>query len=418
MAKLEILSGKREGSIVDLDDGEFDVGNRKSAQISIRDPWISYNHARISGSGGRYVIEDLGSSNGTWINGEKIQRQELSGSLLIYFGKTKTRFRGKVAPANEQAAKGGDQPWWDKVIQEEGEGAQPDGATRARLKRLEAELAEERGMRKSLERFFDLPEGTRVEDAAKAGELKAQVEELERKLKDAEKGGGADVEAAVAEATEVLRREHMSKVVELEARATKAESKLSEKEEQAQRELERVKSSLQAELDELRESLESARKAAGGEGDDAGSQERIGELEKELAEARDKTRELEESVAKLTQDLENAGSASGGEEGEDTETLKTQLWAAVEEATRWKEETRQAKDSLEEAQAEADKAKAEHAQIVQEIDEISMEQIEIEEELNLKVQILREQLVEASGKSEAEINEELAAAVLADEPEA
>ncbi|HBP18184.1 MAG TPA: hypothetical protein DEA08_10380, partial [Planctomycetes bacterium] len=95
--------------MIDLSEGEFDIGNRKSAAISIRDPWISYNHAKIHGQGGRFFIEDLGSSNGTWIDSKKIERQELSGKTLIYFGKTKARFEGAEAPA--AAAAGGDKPW-------------------------------------------------------------------------------------------------------------------------------------------------------------------------------------------------------------------------------------------------------------------------------------------------------------------
>jgi chromosome segregation ATPase len=416
VAKLEILTGKQQGTVIDLQDGDFDIGNRKSAQISIRDRWISYNHARISSSAGRFVIEDLGSSNGTWIDGEKIKRHELSGDTLIYLGKTKIRFEGAVA-----AAAAGGQPWWDKVIDGEGDEGEQTGPQRARSKRLEAELAGERGMRRALERYFDLPEGSRIGDAAKAGALQTQVEELTSKLKDAEKGGGADTEAAVAEATERLRREHMSKVVELEARATSSESRavelesrLGDKTTQSAKEVERVKESLQSEIEDLRGSLEEARKAASESagGDEALQQERdrATTLEKDLGESRDRVRELEEQTSQLESTIADAKASGSEGAGEEIETLKTQLWAAVEEATKWKEDARQHKDSLEESQAEADKAKAEHAQVVQEIDEISMEQIEIEEELNLKVQILCDRLVEITDQDEDAVRADLQAA--------
>lgn len=416
MAKLEILTGKRKGAVIDLSDGEFDVGNRKSAVISIRDPWISYNHAKIHGQAGRFFIEDLGSSNGTWIDGKKIERHELSGKTLIYFGKTKVRFEGAEAPA---ASPAGEKPWWDEVI-DGGAAPQQDAGTRARLKRLEAELAEERGMRRALERYFDLPEGSRIGDAAKAGELEKTVEELQTKLRDAEKGGGAEVEAAVAKATEDLRQDHMTKIVELEAKVQQAEgravdfeNRLKDKTENAKAELERVRESLEQELSEAREALEQARAQAAGDGDadEALSQERerAAGLEKELGEARGKLRDAEEQLSATKAELEEAQAvpAAGGEGGEEVETLKSQLWAAVEEATKWKEDARQARDTLEEAQAEADKAKAEHAQVVQEIDEISMEQIEIEEELNLKLDLLRSKLAEATGQAEDEIKSQL-----------
>lgn len=93
MAKLEVLSGKRKGKTYDVPDaGEVSIGNRKSAGITLRDPWISHKHAKISSDGGRFFIEDLGSSNGTWIDGEKVEKHELSGGQFVYFGKTKTRF--------------------------------------------------------------------------------------------------------------------------------------------------------------------------------------------------------------------------------------------------------------------------------------------------------------------------------------
>ena len=111
-ADLKILSGKRQGFVFHLDEGtDVDIGNRKSAKLSIRDPWISYNHARISGEGGRFFIEDLGSSNGTWINGEKVKRQELNPNDVIYFGKTKVNFMAaEGAEIAEAKGKGQTQP--------------------------------------------------------------------------------------------------------------------------------------------------------------------------------------------------------------------------------------------------------------------------------------------------------------------
>ena len=111
------------------------------------------------------------------------------------------------------------------------------------------------------------------------------------------------------------------------------------------------------------------------------------------------------------EEAKSAPAAGSEAEGEDPEELKSKVWAAVEEATRWKEEARQAKDQLELAQAEAAEARAKHAEVVQEIDEISMEQIEIEEEFQLKIELLKESLIKASGKSAEEVNADLKAAV-------
>lgn len=421
-AKLEFLSGKRKGDVFELADGdEFGIGNRKSAKIRVRDPWISYKHAKICVDAGRFFIEDLGSSNGTWIDGQRIEREPLKPGMLLYLGKTKLKFLQDDPPQGE-----GGGAWWDKVLEggdQAQQGSGPDDASLAKIARLTAEVTEERGKRRALERFFDLPEESKIADAAKAGELEARVQELESQLKAAEAGGGADVDAAVGEATERLRQEHMSQVVELEAKAKQAESqkiefenRYKDKVESAKAELTKLKEGYESELEELRKTLAETREAGGSEGGDEALQERAAQLEKDLAEARDLARQLEETKADLEAKLEEAKSApapSGESEGEDPEELKSKVWAAVEEATRWKEEARQAKDQLELAQAEAAEARAKHAEVVQEIDEISMEQIEIEEELNLKIQLLTERLVEASGKTEDEVKADLEAAVKA-----
>lgn len=421
-AKLEFLSGKRKGEVYELADREeFGIGNRKSAQIRVRDPWISYKHAKICVDSGRFFIEDLGSSNGTWIDGQRIEREPLKPGMLLYLGKTKLKFTQDDPPKGD-----GGGAWWDKVLEggESGETAvATDDASLAKIARLTAEVTEERGKRRALERFFDLPEDSKIADAAKAGELEAKTKELEEKLKAAESGGGTDVDSAVGEATERLRQDHMSQVVELEAKAKQSESqkvdfenRYKDKVESAKAELTKLKEGYESELEELRGTLAKARESEAPEGDEAlqAERERAEQLEKDLAEARDLTRQLEESKTTLQTELEEAKSApapSAKGEGEDPEELKSKVWAAVEEATRWKEEARQAKDQLELAQAEAAEARAMHAEVTQEIDDISMEQIEIEEELVLKIDLLRERLVEASDKSADEINAELKAAV-------
>lgn len=421
MAKIQILNGKKQGSVFDLNDGsEVDIGNRKSAKISIRDPWISYNHAKISGQSGRFFIEDLGSSNGTWINGEKIQRQELSPNSVIYLGKTKVKFltadeaedvatteAPKAAPADDQT------PWWDRVIETDDN---DKGPSNIRIRRLESEIQEERRMRKALEKFLDLPTGSKPGDAAKAGELEAEVRRLKKQLEASSPEGGGDataeaIEAALAEErerTEKLRREHMSSIVEMEGKVQQAESKvvdlerrLSEKTEQVKKEVGRAKEKQQAELDELKAALEESRKSATslaeGSGDEAlqAARERTEKLETELDAAREKVRAVEEQVETLTAELAEAKAASGsggGERDGDAETLKSQLWAAVEEATKWKGEARKLQDEVEDARAEAEEWQEKHVQIVQEIDEISMEQIEIEEELKAKIDELTKRL--------------------------
>jgi pSer/pThr/pTyr-binding forkhead associated (FHA) protein len=49
------------------------IGRGENNQIVINSPKISRNHARIEWSGERFTIRDLGSSNGTFINGQRVE---------------------------------------------------------------------------------------------------------------------------------------------------------------------------------------------------------------------------------------------------------------------------------------------------------------------------------------------------------
>ena len=60
--------------------------------------------------------------------------------------------------------------------------------------------------------------------------------------------------------------------------------------------------------------------------------------------------------------------APSSETTEPLETIKSQLWASIQEAAKWKDEAAQLAEEIEAAQADAEKWKEEHAQILQEID--------------------------------------------------
>ncbi len=51
---------------------ELSLGRSSSNDIVIKDPFISKKHFRILKDEGEFFIEDLNSSNGTYVNGDKI----------------------------------------------------------------------------------------------------------------------------------------------------------------------------------------------------------------------------------------------------------------------------------------------------------------------------------------------------------
>jgi len=71
-------------------DGDVVIGRGEAAQVRVFDSSVSRAHARIAMSGGRAEIADLGSQNGTKVNGERIvgTRPLLSGDVITILGVT------------------------------------------------------------------------------------------------------------------------------------------------------------------------------------------------------------------------------------------------------------------------------------------------------------------------------------------
>jgi uncharacterized membrane protein YdfJ with MMPL/SSD domain/pSer/pThr/pTyr-binding forkhead associated (FHA) protein len=67
--RLKVLSGPAEGSTIPLGGDPLTIGRGTLAG----DPEVSDSHARVVEGGGRHLIEDLGSTNGTFVNGTRIE---------------------------------------------------------------------------------------------------------------------------------------------------------------------------------------------------------------------------------------------------------------------------------------------------------------------------------------------------------
>jgi hypothetical protein len=89
LGSLVLPSGER----VDLGSGTVTVGRLPECTISINDSDISRNHAVIKAGPTAYVVTDLGSTNGTMVNGVKIVGEHrLRDGDIISFGSTHVRF--------------------------------------------------------------------------------------------------------------------------------------------------------------------------------------------------------------------------------------------------------------------------------------------------------------------------------------
>ena len=86
-------SGKRKPARWELDK-EVIVGRGGSCDINIGDEFASNLHAKVYEAEGRIYVEDLGSTNGTYVNGRRITYPtELRGGDQIKIGRTVMEFR-------------------------------------------------------------------------------------------------------------------------------------------------------------------------------------------------------------------------------------------------------------------------------------------------------------------------------------
>jgi hypothetical protein len=87
------------GSVLPLTSGRQLVGRAAGADLRIDDPHVSARHAVITAVGDRVRVEDLGSSNGTWLGGERITgTRMLHAGDIVTFGRVEARVEERQAP--------------------------------------------------------------------------------------------------------------------------------------------------------------------------------------------------------------------------------------------------------------------------------------------------------------------------------
>lgn len=92
MAKVIVIFGGQTQSEHEVGEVELVVGREPECQICIDNLGISRKHCAFSAKGEAFVVRDMGSANGTYVNGRKITEHYLNDGDEIIIGKYTLRF--------------------------------------------------------------------------------------------------------------------------------------------------------------------------------------------------------------------------------------------------------------------------------------------------------------------------------------
>lgn len=86
----------------------FTVGRDPGNDIILRDPKVSRHHAEIVFERGFFVVHDLASANGTFVNGKRIRVAPLTHGAQVRLGNSQGRFSEELPTEHDEMA--GEQP--------------------------------------------------------------------------------------------------------------------------------------------------------------------------------------------------------------------------------------------------------------------------------------------------------------------
>jgi pSer/pThr/pTyr-binding forkhead associated (FHA) protein len=91
---LVVTAGALKGTSLDLAQEQITLGRANDATLVLNDDYASSRHARIFPQDGQWIVEDLGSTNGTYLDRQKVTRpMPVPVGVPIRIGKTVLELR-------------------------------------------------------------------------------------------------------------------------------------------------------------------------------------------------------------------------------------------------------------------------------------------------------------------------------------
>jgi pSer/pThr/pTyr-binding forkhead associated (FHA) protein len=91
---LVVTAGSLQGTTIDLAEQQITMGRADDATLVLNDDYASSRHARLFPQDGQWIVEDLGSTNGTYLDRQKVSRPTpVPVGVPIRIGKTVLELR-------------------------------------------------------------------------------------------------------------------------------------------------------------------------------------------------------------------------------------------------------------------------------------------------------------------------------------
>jgi transcriptional regulator with GAF, ATPase, and Fis domain len=88
---LTVVEGPNAGASLRAEVSEVSVGTAQGSDLKLSDPTVSRHHFSITATPEGFLLRDLGSSNGTWVDRVRIQQGYVDDGVLVRVGRSKLR---------------------------------------------------------------------------------------------------------------------------------------------------------------------------------------------------------------------------------------------------------------------------------------------------------------------------------------
>jgi hypothetical protein len=91
---LFVIQGRDQGTRFRIEDAAVTIGRGTTSAVQLHDTEVSREHAELRRNGNVFLVRDLGSSNGTFVNGRPVKEHELASGDQLQLGRTLLLYTG------------------------------------------------------------------------------------------------------------------------------------------------------------------------------------------------------------------------------------------------------------------------------------------------------------------------------------